>query len=42
MVISILMVIISLVAMVQLPVALYPQIAAPEIPLTARYPAPTR
>src|SRR6266542_3371188 len=38
MVISILMVIIGLVAMVQLPVALYPDIAPPEILLTARYP----
>jgi multidrug efflux pump len=38
MVISILMVIIGLVAMVQLPVALYPNIAPPEILLTARYP----
>jgi HAE1 family hydrophobic/amphiphilic exporter-1 len=37
-VISILMVIIGLVAMVQLPVALYPNIAPPEILLTARYP----
>src|SRR5262252_3196935 len=38
MVISILMVIIGLVAMVQLPVALYPEIAPPEILLTAIYP----
>ena len=38
MVISILMVIIGLVAIVQLPVALYPNIAPPEILLTARYP----
>jgi HAE1 family hydrophobic/amphiphilic exporter-1 len=38
MVISILMVIIGVVAMVQLPVALYPEIAPPEILLTARYP----
>src|SRR3989441_1752149 len=38
MVISILMVIIGLVAMVQLPIALYPNIAPPEILLTARYP----
>jgi multidrug efflux pump len=38
MVISILMVIIGVVAMVQLPVALYPNIAPPEILLTARYP----
>ena len=38
MVISILMVIIGLVALVQLPVALYPEIAPPEILLTARYP----
>src|SRR5712692_4156160 len=38
MVISILMVIIGLVAMVQLPIALYPSIAPPEILLTARYP----
>src|SRR5437762_1545511 len=38
MVISILMVIVGLVAMVQLPVALYPNIAPPEILLTARYP----
>src|SRR5262250_2650254 len=37
MVISILMVIIGLVAMVQLPVALYPEIAPPEILLTATY-----
>ena len=37
-VISILMVIIGLVAMVQLPIALYPNIAPPEILLTARYP----
>src|SRR5678815_1654004 len=38
MVISILMVIIGLVALVQLPVALYPEIAPSEILLTARYP----
>src|SRR5205807_8836554 len=38
MVISVLMVIIGLVAMVQLPIALYPNIAPPEILLTARYP----
>src|SRR5919197_1025398 len=38
MVISILMVIVGLVAMVQLPVALYPNIAPPEILLQARYP----
>ena len=38
MVISILMVIVGIVAMVQLPVALYPNIAPPEILLTARYP----
>src|SRR3989475_417864 len=38
MVISILMVIFGLVAIVQLPVALYPNIAPPEILLTARYP----
>jgi multidrug efflux pump len=38
MVISILMVILGVVAMVQLPVALYPNIAPPEILLTARYP----
>jgi HAE1 family hydrophobic/amphiphilic exporter-1 len=38
MVISILMVIIGLVAMAQLPIALYPNIAPPEILLTARYP----
>ena len=38
MVISILMVIIGLVAVVQLPVALYPEIAPPEILLQARYP----
>jgi HAE1 family hydrophobic/amphiphilic exporter-1 len=38
MVIAILMVIIGLVALVQLPVALYPEIAPPEILLTARYP----
>ena len=37
-VISILMVIIGLVAMVQLPIALYPEIAPPEIMLQARYP----
>ena len=38
MVISVLMVIIGLIAMLQLPVALYPNIAPPEILLTARYP----
>ena len=38
MVISILMVIIGVVAMVQLPIALYPEIAPPEIFLQARYP----
>src|SRR5262252_9084860 len=38
MVISILMVILGLIAMVQLPIALYPNIAPPEILLTARYP----
>src|SRR5216117_859763 len=38
MVISILMVIVGVVAIVQLPVALYPNIAPPEILLTARYP----
>jgi len=38
MVISILMVIVGVVAMVQLPIALYPNIAPPEILLTARYP----
>ncbi len=38
MVISILMVIIGVVAMVQLHIALYPNIAPPEILLTARYP----
>jgi HAE1 family hydrophobic/amphiphilic exporter-1 len=38
MVISILMVIIGVVALAQLPVALYPEIAPPEILLTARYP----
>jgi HAE1 family hydrophobic/amphiphilic exporter-1 len=38
MVISILMVIIGLGAMIQLPIALYPNIAPPEILLTARYP----
>ena len=37
-VISILMVIIGLVAMVQLPIALYPDIAPPEILLTGIYP----
>src|SRR5512147_2087344 len=37
-VIAILMVIIGVVAMVQLPVSLYPEIAPPEILLTARYP----
>src|SRR5881392_585369 len=38
MVISILMVILGVVAMVQLPISLYPNIAPPEILLTARYP----
>ena len=38
MVISILMVIIGVVTVAQLPVALYPEIAPPEILLTARYP----
>src|SRR5499427_5666334 len=38
MVISILMVIIGVVALVRLPIALYPEIAPPEILLTARYP----
>src|SRR5215813_8771055 len=38
MVISILMVIIGAVAVVQLPIALYPEIAPPEILLTAIYP----
>jgi len=38
MVISILMVLVGIVAMVQLPIALYPNIAPPEILLTARYP----
>ena len=38
MVISILMVIIGLVVIVQLPVSLYPNIAPPEILLTASYP----
>ena len=38
MVISILMVIVGIVAMVQLPVALFPNIAPPEILLTAVYP----
>src|SRR5499427_9036749 len=38
MVISILMVIVGFVAMRQLPIALYPNIAPPEILLTARYP----
>jgi HAE1 family hydrophobic/amphiphilic exporter-1 len=38
MVISILMVIVGVIAMVQLPVSLYPNIAPPEILLTARYP----
>src|SRR5437016_13729811 len=38
MVISILMVILGVVAIVQLPIALYPNIAPPEILLTARYP----
>jgi HAE1 family hydrophobic/amphiphilic exporter-1 len=38
MVISILMVIVGIVAMVQLPVSLYPQIAPPEILLQATYP----
>jgi hydrophobic/amphiphilic exporter-1 (mainly G- bacteria), HAE1 family len=38
MVISILMVLIGLIVMIQLPVALYPEIAPPEILLTAIYP----
>ena len=38
MVIAVLMVIIGVVALVQLPIALYPDIAPPEILLTARYP----
>src|SRR5437870_601641 len=38
MVISILMVLVGIVAIVQLPIALYPNIAPPEILLTARYP----
>src|SRR4029450_2970413 len=38
MVIAILTVIIGIVALVQLPIALYPEIAPPEILLTARYP----
>jgi multidrug efflux pump len=38
MVISILMVIVGIVAMVQLPIALFPNIAPPEILLTATYP----
>jgi hydrophobic/amphiphilic exporter-1 (mainly G- bacteria), HAE1 family len=38
MVISILMVIVGIVAMVQLPIAQYPNIAPPEIQLTATYP----
>jgi HAE1 family hydrophobic/amphiphilic exporter-1 len=38
MVIAILTVIIGVVALVQLPIALYPEIAPPEILLTARYP----
>src|SRR5690242_20884543 len=38
MVISILMVILGVVAMIQLPIALYPNIAPPEILLQARYP----
>src|SRR5256886_17198958 len=38
MVISILMVIIGLVAMTQLPIAQYPNIAPPEMLLTANYP----
>jgi len=38
MVISILMVILGVIAIVQLPIALYPNIAPPEILLTARYP----
>src|SRR5213079_2453413 len=38
MVISILMVIIGLVAMAQLPIAQYPNIAPPEMLLTANYP----
>src|SRR5467141_2526180 len=40
MVISILMVIIGLIAMVQVRIALYPNIAPPEILLTAGYPGP--
>ena len=38
MVISILMVIVGIVAMVGLPIAQYPNIAPPEILLTATYP----
>src|SRR5256886_11325260 len=38
MVIYILMVIVGLVTMAQLPISLYPNIAPPEILLTARYP----
>jgi len=38
MVISILMVIIGIVTMVQLPIALFPNIAPPEILLTGIYP----
>ena len=38
MVIAILTVIIGVVALVQLPISLYPEIAPPEILLTARYP----
>src|SRR6266705_1110545 len=38
MVISILMVLVGIVTIVQLPIALYPNIAPPEILLTARYP----
>ena len=40
-VISILMVIVGVVAMVQLPIALYPNIAPPEIPLRPPTWAPT-
>ena len=41
-VISILMVLLGLVAMVQLPIALYPNIAPPEILFRRRTSAPTR
>ena len=37
-VISILMVLIGLIVMISLPIALYPEIAPPEILLTAIYP----